>query len=131
VRVAADLPQIEANRVVLVWALENVVKNAIDALAGRGGRITIVARKGNGTVDIDIADDGPGIDSSVRERIFEAGFTTKSSGWGVGLSLSQRIVEELHGGRISVRDRARGGAVFQIELPQAGTRKRKRLRLFT
>lgn len=131
VRVAADLPQIEANRVLLVWALENVVKNAIDALAGRGGRITIVARKGSSTVDIDIADDGPGIDSSVRERIFEAGFTTKSSGWGVGLSLSQRIVEELHGGRISVRDRARGGAVFEIELPQAGTRKRKRLRLFS
>lgn len=130
VRVPDGLPQIEANRVLLVWALENIVKNAIDALAGRGGRITIVARNGNGTVDIDIADDGPGIDPSVRDRIFDAGVSTKSSGWGVGLSLTQRIVEDLHGGRISVRNRQAGGAVFEIELPQAGTRKRRRVRMF-
>jgi signal transduction histidine kinase len=131
VRMPDDLPQIDANRVLLVWAMENIVKNAIDALAGRGGRITIVARNGNGTVDVDIADDGPGIDSSVRDRIFEAGVSTKSSGWGVGLSLTQRIVEDLHGGRISVRNRTAGGAVFEIELPQAGTRKRRRIRLFS
>jgi signal transduction histidine kinase len=106
--------------------MENIVKNAIDALAGRGGRITIVARNGNKTVDVDIADDGPGIDASIRDRIFEAGVSTKSSGWGVGLSLTQRIVEDLHGGRISVRNRSTGGAVFEIELPQAGTMKRKR-----
>ncbi len=129
VRIADDLPPIEANRVLLVWALENIVKNAIDALAGRGGRITIIARKGSDTVDLDIADDGPGIDPSVRDRIFEAGVTTKSSGWGVGLSLTQRIVEDLHGGRIRVRNRSAGGAVFEIELPRAGTRKRKRVRL--
>jgi signal transduction histidine kinase len=131
VRVARQLPQLEANRVLLAWALENIVKNAIDALAGRGGRITVVARAGNGTVDVDIADNGPGIDAAVRDRIFEAGVSTKSSGWGVGLSLSQRIIEDLHGGRISVRDRARGGAVFEVELPQAGTRRRPRFRLFS
>jgi signal transduction histidine kinase len=129
VRVADDLPPIEANRVLLVWALENIVKNAIDALAGRGGRITMLARKGVKTVDIDIADDGPGIDASVRDRIFEAGVSTKTAGWGVGLSLTQRIVEGLHGGRISVRNRSAGGAVFEIELPQAGTRKRGRFGL--
>jgi signal transduction histidine kinase len=130
VRVAEDLPQIEANRVLLVWALENIVKNAIDALAGKGGRITILARKGNHSVDIDIADDGPGIDASVRDRIFEAGVSTKTSGWGVGLSLTQRIVENLHGGRIAVRNRSAGGAVFEIELPEAGKRKKRRVRFF-
>lgn len=129
VRVPEALPQIEANRVLLVWALENIVKNAIDALAGRGGRITVLARSGDRTVDIDIADDGPGIDPSVRDRIFEAGVSTKTSGWGVGLSLTQRIIEDLHGGRISVRNRSAGGAVFEIELPRAGTRKRRRFRL--
>ena len=128
-RVAEDLPKVEANRVLLVWALENIVKNAIDALAGRGGNISIIARKGANTVDIYISDDGPGIDSAVRDRIFEAGVTTKTSGWGVGLSLTQRIVEDLHGGRITVRNRDSGGAIFTIELPPAGTRKRKRIRL--
>lgn len=129
VRVAEDLPKIEANRVLLVWAFENVVKNAIDALAGRGGRITIVARNGNDSVELHIADDGPGIDASVRDRIFEAGISTKSTGWGVGLSLTQRIIEDLHGGRISVRNRTSGGAVFDVELPPVGARKRKRFRL--
>lgn len=128
VRVAENLPKIEANRVLLVWAFENVVKNAIDALAGRGGRITIVARNGNGSVELHIADDGPGIDASVRDRIFEAGISTKSAGWGVGLSLTQRIIEDLHGGRISVRNRTSGGAVFDVELPPVGARKRRRFR---
>jgi signal transduction histidine kinase len=128
-RVADGLPRVEANRVLLVWALENIVKNAIDALAGRGGQITIVARNGAEFVDIHIADDGPGIDASVRDRIFEAGVSTKTSGWGVGLSLTQRIVEDLHGGRISVRNRDSGGAVFDIKLPPVGAKKKKRWRL--
>jgi signal transduction histidine kinase len=123
VRIADDLPAIQANHVLLVWALENVVKNGIDALGGRGGRITVLARMGNGTVDIHIADDGPGIEASVRDRIFDAGVSTKSSGWGVGLSLTQRIVENLHGGRISVRNRRSGGAVFDVRLPPAGARR--------
>jgi signal transduction histidine kinase len=125
VRIAENLPAVEANRVLLVWALENIVKNGIDALAGRGGRITIFARSGNGTVDIYIADDGPGIDASVRDRIFEAGVSTKSSGWGVGLSLTQRIIE-LHGGKITVRNRRRGGAVFDVRLPPLGARRSRR-----
>jgi signal transduction histidine kinase len=128
-RVARNLPKIEANHVLLVWALENIVKNAIDALAGRGGHITIIARNGHGNVELQIADDGPGIDASVRDRIFDAGVTTKSSGWGVGLSLTQRIVEDLHGGRITVHNRASGGAVFDIRLPPVGARKQRRWRL--
>ena len=129
VRMAEDLPRIEANRVLLVWALENIVKNAIDALAGRGGQITILARNSAEFVEIHIADDGPGIDASVRDRIFEAGVSTKTSGWGVGLSLTHRIVEDLHGGRIAVRNRDSGGAVFDIKLPPVGAKKKKRWRI--
>jgi signal transduction histidine kinase len=123
VRMSRHLPAIDANRVLLVWAIENVVKNAIDALAGRGGRIIIVAHpKPEGGVHLHIGDDGPGIAPAVRDRIFKAGVTTKSSGWGVGLSLTQRIIEDLHGGRITARARKSGGTVFDIELPEVGKR---------
>jgi signal transduction histidine kinase len=67
-----------------------------------------------------IADDGPGVPAHLRERIFEPGVSTKAGGWGVGLSLTRRIVNELHGGRVIVRARRRGGAVFDITLPAAG-----------
>ena len=121
-RMSAHLPALDANRVLLIWALENIVKNAIDALAGRGGRILIVAGPAaDGGVDLSIADDGPGIAPSIKDRIFHAGVTTKSSGWGVGLSLTRRILEDLHGGKISARPRKSGGTVFDIHLPQAGT----------
>jgi signal transduction histidine kinase len=127
-RVERGLPPVMADRVLLLWALENIVKNAIDALAGRGGRITIVARHGQAArrrgrarsmVHIVIADDGPGIAPPVRDRIFEPGVSTKTSGWGVGLSLSRRIVEELHRGRITVEQRTAGGTVFNVMLPVA------------
>lgn len=120
-RVARDMPPIAANPVLLAWAIENVVKNAVDALAGRGGRIVIhgACTDDRRRVHIQIGDDGPGIAADVRDRIFEAGVSTKSAGWGVGLSLTRRIVEELHGGKVSVRARARGGTVFDIMLPVA------------
>jgi signal transduction histidine kinase len=129
-RVQPDLPPILADRVLLVWALENILKNAIDALGGRGGKISVVARRGTAplgrgrsraAVDILIADDGPGIAPAVRDRIFDPGVSTKTAGWGVGLSLSRRIVEELHHGRITVEQRAAGGTVFTVMLPVART----------
>lgn len=121
-RVSSALPDLDANRVLLIWALENIVKNAIDALAGRGGRILIVAAPSEqGGIDLVIADDGPGIAPSIKDRIFQAGVTTKSSGWGVGLSLTRRILEDLHGGKIAARSRKSGGTVFDIHLPRAGT----------
>jgi signal transduction histidine kinase len=123
-RCQPGLPEIRANRVLLVWALENVVKNAVDALAGRGGHILIVAHAepANGSVHVHIADNGPGISPEVRDRIFEPGVTTKAGGWGVGLSLTRRIVEQLHGGRVTVQNRRRGGTVFDVTLPASGTR---------
>lgn len=127
-RVEPDLPPIAANPVLLVWALENIVRNAVDALAGRGGRISIIALSeasddggDGGSVHIVIADNGPGIAPAVRKRIFEPGVSTKSGGWGVGLSLSRRIIEELHQGRIIVEDRPSGGTVFDVALPVART----------
>jgi signal transduction histidine kinase len=112
---------VEGNEVLLVWALENVVKNALDALAGRGGRITVYAREIGGRhpqVSLRIRDSGPGVDPEIRDRIFEPGVTTKSGGWGVGLALSRRIVEGVHKGRIELLDSAEG-TTFQIRLPVA------------
>jgi signal transduction histidine kinase len=129
-RVAGNLPHVSANQVLLVWALENIIKNAIDALAGRSGRISVIALQGEarqlgvrtgGTVHIVIADNGPGIAPAVRHRIFEPGVSTKSAGWGVGLSLSRRIIEGMHNGRIIVEDRPSGGTVFDVALPAAKT----------
>lgn len=119
-RVETGLPAVRANRVLLVWALENIVKNALDALAGRPGRIRLAAVRGDGGgVRILIADSGPGVPPELRGRIFEAGVTTKPGGWGVGLSLSRRIVRDLHGGRIEVRPRRGGGTLFIVALEAA------------
>ncbi|MEO8619740.1 MAG: HAMP domain-containing sensor histidine kinase [bacterium] len=103
--------------VLLEWSLEVLVKNAVDALAGRGGRITLATtHRPEGGARIIVVDDGPGIPRDVRGRIFEPGFSTKKSGWGIGLSLARRIVEENHGGtlRLAPSDR---GASFEIILP--------------
>lgn len=121
VDIPPNLPPVKANEVLLEWALENVVKNALDALAGRGGRISIYAREVQGKhrqVSLRIRDTGPGVDPEVRDRIFEPGVTTKAGGWGVGLALSRRIVEGVHRGRIELLD-GTGGATFQVRLPVA------------
>jgi signal transduction histidine kinase len=113
-----DLPRIRGNDVLLTWALENVLKNALDAVAGRGGIITVRAFPGEpGWVTLQVRDTGPGVDPEIRDRIFEAGATTKSGGWGVGLSLARRIVERIHNGRIELVHSGSGGSTFQIRLP--------------
>ena len=104
----------------LVWALENVVKNSLDALAGGGGVIAVQAsRDGDRWIHLRIADDGPGVPHEIRDRLFEPGVTTKSGGWGVGLALSRRIVEGVHGGKISLLDTTGRGATFLVKLPRA------------
>lgn len=119
VEVPDTIPPVKANEVLLIWALENIVKNALDALAGRGGRITIYAREvSGGQVSLRIRDSGPGVDPEIRDRIFDPGVTTKSGGWGVGLALSRRIVEGVHKGRIELLDGG-GGSTFQIRIPVA------------
>jgi len=102
--------------VLLEWAVEAITKNAIDALAGRGGRLELSARAlPEEHVSIRIADDGPGIPRELRSRIFEPGFSTKQAGWGIGLSLARRIVEEAHDGTLRLVPSERG-ATFEIIL---------------
>jgi signal transduction histidine kinase len=107
---------VNGDPVLLEWAIEVLAKNAIDALAGRGGRIRFsTAPLGEGGVRIRVADDGPGIPAGLRARIFEPGFSTKQSGWGIGLSLARRIVEENHRGKL-VLTAGDPGATFDVIL---------------
>ena len=117
--VAPGLRAVHGDAVLLEWAVEVLTKNAIDALAGRGGRVWLSARPGTDeSVVIAVADDGPGIPRELRHRVFEPGFSTKKSGWGIGLSLARRIVEENHGGKLilAAPDSSSTGATFEIIL---------------
>jgi len=116
--VPQDAPvDVRGDPVLLEWALEVLVKNSIDALAGRGGVITLAAEsRAEGGACLRVTDDGPGIPREIRGRIFEPGFSTKTSGWGIGLSLARRIVEENHGGTLQLASADRGAA-FEIILP--------------
>jgi signal transduction histidine kinase len=93
---------IPINSALFEWVIENVSKNAIDAMEG-SGEITIRIIETEKNVLIDISDTGKGIPKSAFNKVFNPGFTTKQRGWGVGLSLAKRIVEEYHNGRIFVR----------------------------
>ena len=116
---ADAIPPVLGNAILLEWALENLLKNALDALAGAGGSIQVSAeRVSPWQVAIRIADDGPGVASSIRGALFEPGVTTKKGGWGVGLSLSRRIVEDVHDGRLTLAPSERG-ALFVATLPVA------------
>jgi signal transduction histidine kinase len=107
---------VEGDEVLLEWALEALVKNAIDALAGRGGRVDVSAAPlADAGVRIRVADDGLGVPRELRSRVFQAGFSTKERGWGIGLALARRIVEENHGGKLVLAPSDRG-ATFDVIL---------------
>lgn len=118
VRVAQGLPAVSGVPVLLEWAFENIVKNAVDVLAGRGGHIWVTAESANDRVRVFFRDDGPGVPAELRKHIFESGVSRKKGGWGVGLRLARRIIEETHGGSI-VLGRPLEGAEFIVELPTA------------
>ena len=119
VDVPEGVPPVDGNAILLEWALENLIKNALDALAGAGGRIVIEAQSpSDATVEIRVGDNGPGVSPQVRNTIFEPGVSTKKGGWGVGLSLARRIVEDVHGGRLYLAQ-VEKGATFVMVLPAA------------
>ena len=98
------------------WTIENLIKNAIDAMKGKG-TLDLQIEQDNHHVKINIKDSGTGISKNQFKTIFEPGFTTKKRGWGLGLSLTKRIVEEYHSGKIKVLHSEIGkGTTFQISL---------------
>jgi K+-sensing histidine kinase KdpD len=113
----SDVPVIVPLNVPLFeWVLENICKNAMDAIDGKG-KITISVTDNGKFVFIDITDNGKGIPRSKHKTIFKPGYTTKERGWGLGLSLTKRIVEEYHGGKIFVAASEPGkGTTFRIIL---------------
>jgi signal transduction histidine kinase len=98
------------------WVIENLLKNALDAMEGKG-LINIDIKQNEKEIFIDVSDTGKGIASNNLRRVFKPGFTTKKRGWGLGLSLSKRIIEQYHNGSLSVKDSEVGkGTTFRIEL---------------
>lgn len=98
------------------WVIENLCKNAVDAMEGAGKITLTMTDEGNKTV-IEVADNGKGIKKKDIKSVFTPGFTTKKRGWGLGLSLAKRIVEEYHHGKIFVKNSELGkGTTFRIEL---------------
>lgn len=101
------------------WVIENLAKNAVDAMGGKSGVITLHVAQEPGKAVIEVSDTGKGIKKKDIRNVFRPGFTTKKRGWGLGLSLARRIVEEYHHGKIWVKSSEVGkGTTFRIELKQ-------------
>lgn len=116
VSVAGD-PKARINRELFEWVIENLVKNALEAMEDRDGTISFAVTGTAGHVTVDATDTGRGIDLKIRKDIFRPGFSTKRRGWGLGLSLSKRIVESYHHGKLTVRESRPGkGTTFRIRL---------------
>ncbi len=106
------------NNTTLRWVLENLIRNALDALPREGGKIRVYLLEQPQEVVIRVQDTGKGIPSGQWEAVFRPGFTTKRSGWGIGLTLARRIVEEYHHGLIFVRSSGPHGTTMEIRLPR-------------
>ena len=106
------------NKTLLEWVIENICKNAVDAMQGKG-KIDISVSQNNSTIQIIIKDSGKGIDKELISDIFKPGVTTKTRGWGLGLSLSKRIIEDYHKGKLFLLDsNPNDGTSFAIFLPK-------------
>ncbi len=114
-------PQVKINRELFEWVIENLVKNAIDAIEDENGIIRIkIQQEDKNFVSIEISDTGKGINSRDKTEIFKPGFSTKRRGWGLGLSLAKRIVEDYHGGKLYISEtRIAKGSTFKILLKNA------------
>ena len=109
---------VKMNASLFEWVIENLCKNAVDAMEGKG-TITLTLMEESDRVVIEVQDTGKGIRKKDINNVFTPGFTTKKRGWGLGLSLARRIVEEYHRGRIFVKHSELGkGTTFRIEMPK-------------
>lgn len=120
VEIVRHLPEeeviVKMNPQLFEWVIENLCKNAVDAMEGNG-KIDLTLTDEDGRVVIEVKDNGKGIRKKDIKNVFTPGFTTKKRGWGLGLSLAKRIVEEYHRGRIFVKESEVGvGTTFRIEL---------------
>lgn len=115
----SDVPPIYINGELFTWAVENLLKNSLQAVDSQNGKIEIstnVSKNGQFVI-IEIRDNGKGIPAGMARKLFRPGFTTKKRGWGLGLTLARRIVEEYHRGRIYLVSSRPGETVFNIILP--------------
>ena len=102
------------NAPLMQWVVENLLKNAVDAISGKG-TITFQIHENEHDVMLDITDTGKGMDNATQRRIFEPGFTSKDRGWGLGLPLAKRIIEQYHGGKLLLKHSQPGvGSTFRI-----------------
>ena len=106
---------VEINAELIAWVLENLIKNSIDSIRGKGS-ITIDLIWEN-TATVMVRDTGSGIPKKIQKTIFRPGVTTKKRGWGLGLSLAKRIVEQYHGGKLRLVESSEKGSTFEIQLP--------------
>lgn len=113
--------KIDTNPELIEWALENLIKNGVDALEGKPGSIHVKFEKSASSVIIDVEDSGKGIPDNQWKTIFKPGFSTKKRGWGMGLSLTKRIIEEYHNGKIYVLHSKEGvGTCIRVVLKSSG-----------
>lgn len=117
-----NIPPVRLNPELFGWVLENLVKNSLQAVDPKTGLVEIETemQTGAGSVLLRITDNGRGIGAAAARKIFRPGFTTKKRGWGMGLTLVKRIVEEYHVGRINLAQSQPGKTVFEITLPITG-----------
>jgi hypothetical protein len=111
-------PHVELNGELFEWVIENLVKNAIDSMESQAGTIEVKLKsEDDDYISIDVCDTGKGINTRDKNHIFKPGFSTKTRGWGLGLSLAKRIIEDYHGGRLILKDTRIGkGSTFRILL---------------
>ena len=107
---------INLNKELIQWVLENMIKNSIDSIEKKG-KIKIEINWG-GKANLKISDTGSGIEKELQSKVFDAGVSTKTRGWGIGLSLTKRIIEKYHKGRIKLLNSSKNGTEFLIEIPK-------------
>lgn len=113
----ADAVFARINRELFEWVIENLIKNALDAIESGVGTVTLSVGERPHYIYVDVADNGKGIDPGSKKEIFRPGFSTKKRGWGLGLSLSQRIIETYHNGKLMLKESRPGaGTTFRIRL---------------